>query len=106
MKDRSCGAAVSALLAGIAVWATRLVLAAGAAFFSATFAAVAVAIADLYVTGHGGASLRQPWLNWSPFVEVSAGDVIVLAAATLGGATTIIALTCFDPRPRSILRWR
>ena len=55
---------------------------AGAA--TAVFAAVCVAIADLYLSGHGYAGLTRERLTWPALgVHLSIGDLILLGATLL-----------------------
>ena len=79
------------MTSGLLRWTRLLVLAAVAAIGASVFAAVALAIVDLYVTGHGGLSLGRPWISWSSVLELSRADVLVLVAAALGFVSTILA---------------
>ena len=56
------------------------------AFATALIAAVVLAIVDIYITGHGGASLMRPWLSWHGAVELSRADALFLLAALCGAA--------------------
>lgn len=64
----------------------RRLLAAAAAGAGATLvAAVGLAVADLYLTGHGHASLGRPWLEWAELgVHLSRADVALLLLAATG----------------------
>ena len=47
--------------------------------------AIVIAIADLYVTGHGGQSLGREWIEVNDnIISLSRADVIVLTAAFIG----------------------
>jgi hypothetical protein len=67
----------------------------GIAAAAAVLAAVVLAIADLYITGHGGASLARPWISWGDLVQLSRADVILwscaLVAAGAGWFATRVA---------------
>ena len=70
----------------------RLGLALGAGFGAAVLAAVALAILDLYVTGHGQPSVLRPWIDWPDAgVHLSRGDVVMYLAACLAGLGTWFA---------------
>jgi hypothetical protein len=65
----------------------RLAIAVGAAVGAAFFAAVGVAVIDLYLTGHGHASITRELIAWDPGgVHMSAGDIAVLLAAAAAAA--------------------
>ena len=57
-------------------WVVRVLVAGASAFFAAVVAAVVLAIADLYVTGHGGASLARPWISLGPVGELSRAALV------------------------------
>ena len=59
------------------------------AIASGLIAAIVLAIADLYVTGHDGASLMRPWLQGA--VSMSRADVIFYLAVVMGGVATWLA---------------
>jgi len=70
-------------------WVSRLLLSFGAGVGSAVLVAVAVAIVDIYLTGHGMTPLNRPLLDWSTGgVHLSVGDVLFLGAAVLAAAVT------------------
>jgi hypothetical protein len=63
------------------------------ALVAAVVSAVVVAVADIYLTGHGGQSLTRPWIEWGgSAVALSRGDVAVLVAALVGALTAGIGL--------------
>lgn len=67
----------------------RFVLSAVSAIGIGTAAAIVIAVADLYLTGHGYGSITREWITWEPAgVHLSPGDVILLVAATLAGGLT------------------
>ena len=55
------------------------------AFGCAVLAAIALAVMDIYVTGHGQPSLTRPWISWFGAVELSRADMLMLLAALGGG---------------------
>ena len=59
------------------------------ALASGFVAAIVLAIADLYVTGHGAASLMRPWLQGA--VSMSRADVIFYLAVVMGGGLAWLA---------------
>ena len=77
--------------AGLTRWLIPGLLATLVAITTAVLVAVALAIADLYVTGHGGPSLARPWISWSPVVSLSRADVILLAVAATAFAVMFFA---------------
>lgn len=63
----------------------RLLAAAAAGAGAALMAAIGLAIADLYLAGHGHASLGRPWLEWAALgVHLSRADVALLLLAATG----------------------
>jgi hypothetical protein len=49
----------------------------GAGLVAAVLVAVALAVVDLYLTGHGRPSIRDPWIAWDAAgVHLSVADVI------------------------------
>ena len=67
----------------------RLLLSLMAGLGSAILVAIALAIVDLYLTGHGYESLSTPLLDWEGGgIHLSLADVIFLAAAALAAAIT------------------
>jgi hypothetical protein len=49
--------------------------------------AVALAIVDLYLAGHGLRPLNSPWLDWpAADIHLSVADVIFLGVAVLAAA--------------------
>ena len=70
----------------------RLGLALGAGFGAAVLAAVALAVLDLYLTGHGHLSVMRPWIDWPEAgVHLSRGDIVMYVAACLAGLGTWFA---------------
>jgi hypothetical protein len=63
-----------------------------AALGAGVLTALVLAIVDLYVTGHGNASLTRPWLEWGAIVQLSRADVILLAIAGAAGAIARITV--------------
>jgi len=67
----------------------RGVIGAGAAFAAAIVAAVGVAVLDLYLTGHGQASITREIVSEPALgVHISLGDIILLVAALAVGSVT------------------
>jgi hypothetical protein len=62
-----------------------------AAFAMALLAAIVLAVADIYVTGHGGESLMRTWITWGDAVRLSRADLIFYAAAIVGGVAGFLA---------------
>jgi hypothetical protein len=70
-------------------WWVRLLLSFAAGLASAVVVAIAIAVVDLYLTGHGLTALTAPLLDWpGGGVHLSLADVIFLAAAVLAAAIT------------------
>jgi hypothetical protein len=70
-------------------WWIRLFLCLVAGLASAVLVAVALAVVDLYLTGHGLQPLSTPLLNWSAAgIHLSLADLIFLGAAALAAAIT------------------
>ena len=60
-----------------------------AGFGTAILVAIALAVVDLYLSGHGLRQLSSPWLDWpAAGVHLSRADVIVLIAVPLAAAVT------------------
>ncbi len=59
------------------------------ALASGFIATIVLAVADLYVSGHDGASLMRPWLQGA--VSMSRADVIVYLAVEMGGVVAWLA---------------
>ena len=72
-------------------WAARALVVGASGFLAALLAAVVLAVADLYVTGHGGPSLARPWLSWSPVVELSRADVVLWAVTLMAVVVAVFA---------------
>ena len=67
----------------------RLLLSFGAGVVSAVVVAIAIAVVDLYLTGHGMVPLNAPLLDWSSAgIHLSLADIIFLVAAALAAAVT------------------
>ena len=59
----------------------RIFLSLGAGFVTAVLVGIALAVVDLYLSGHGWPSARSPWINWDAGgVHMSLADVILLLA--------------------------
>jgi hypothetical protein len=70
-------------------WWVRLLLSLAAGLASAIVVAIAIAVVDLYLSGHGMASLDQPLLDWpAGGVHLSLADILFLIAAALTAAYT------------------
>jgi hypothetical protein len=70
-------------------WWIRLLLSLVAGLGSAVLVAIAVAVVDLYLTGHGLRPLSAPLLDWSAAgIHLSLAEVIFLGAAALATAIT------------------
>jgi hypothetical protein len=70
-------------------WWIRLLLSLLAGLGSALLVAIALAVVDLYLTGHGLRPLSAPWLDWpAGGIHLSLADVIFLGAAALAAAIT------------------
>ncbi|HEV8095887.1 MAG TPA: hypothetical protein VGP71_09180 [Burkholderiales bacterium] len=67
--------------------ARRLMLTVTACVATAFLSAIALAILDLYLVGHGHAGLMRESISWpAAGVHLSAGDVITLSLASLAAA--------------------
>jgi hypothetical protein len=67
----------------------RIAITLAAALGAAVVAAILITVADLYVTGHGGATLSGPWLEWPALgVHLSPADVLMLSASAVVGVVT------------------
>ena len=67
----------------------RALIAFAAAAASGIVATIAVAIIDLYLTGHGLGSITRETITWDPGgVHMSAGDLILVAVVFLVGGFT------------------
>jgi hypothetical protein len=65
----------------------RLLLTVVAAFVVAVISAIAVALTDLYLVGHGRTGLLRESVSWpAASVHMSAGDLIMLGLSFLAGA--------------------
>jgi len=63
----------------------RLAASIAAMIGGAVASAMALALVDLYLTGHGGPSLNRPWIRCPSLgVSLGRGDLVVLLVA--GGA--------------------
>jgi hypothetical protein len=70
-------------------WWVRLLLSFGAVLASALVVAIAIAVVDLYLTGHDLAPLGAPLLDWpAAGIHLSLADLIFLVAAVLAAAIT------------------
>ena len=67
----------------------RLLLSLMAGLSSAVLVAIAIAVVDLYLTGHGLRPLSTPVVDWpGAGIHLSLADVIFLGAAVLATAIT------------------
>jgi hypothetical protein len=68
-------------------WLRRFGIALGAAIGTAFVAAIALAILDLYLTGHNYPSISRTWIDWPAVgIRLSYGDVVwwvLIAAAAI-----------------------
>jgi hypothetical protein len=63
--------------------------------------ALAVTIADLYLTGHGYRGLGDEWVTWSAAgVHLSIGDIIMLGLAVLAAVCAWIVTGASGPTGR------
>jgi hypothetical protein len=70
-------------------WWVRLLLTLGAGVASAVVVAIAIAVVDLYLTGHDLTPLSRPLLAWPDIgIHLSLADGIFLGAAVLTAAIT------------------
>jgi hypothetical protein len=70
-------------------WWIRLLLSLIAGLGSAVLVAVAMAVVDLYLAGHGLQPLSTPLLDWpGAGIHLSLTDLIFLGAAVLASAIT------------------
>lgn len=68
-------------------WWIRLLLSVAAGLASALLVAIAVALIDLYLTGHGLTPLNAPLLAWpAGGIHLSLADILFLGAAVLATA--------------------
>ena len=65
----------------------RLGITAGVVVGTAVVAAIAIAILDLYLSGHGLAEIRRQTISGSG-VELSIADIALLAIVAFAGALT------------------
>jgi hypothetical protein len=66
-----------------------MLLSFGAGALSALVVAIAIAVVDLYLTGHGMVPLNAPLVDWpAGGIHLSLGDMIFLGAAALAAAIT------------------
>ena len=70
-------------------WWVRLLASLGAGLGTAILAAIALAVVDLYLSGHGLPPLGTPWLDWpAAGFHLSRADVILLGAVLLAVVLT------------------
>ena len=70
-------------------WVGRLLMSISAGFGTAVLVAIGVAIADMYLTGHGKPPLNRPLIDSpSAGVHLGLGDVVLLSAAVLAALGT------------------
>lgn len=74
------------------IYLLRFFLACAGAYGTAMFCAIAVAIFDIYITGHGKPSLRSIRLDYPQLgISLDLMDVAVLVASVAGGIAIWIA---------------
>ena len=67
----------------------RVVVSLGAGLGFAVLVAVALAVVELYLSGHGRTPLSAPLIDWPPLgVHLSWADVVLLGAAVIGVVLT------------------
>ncbi len=67
----------------------RLLRSLGVGVVTAVVVGIALAVVDLYLTGHGWQSIRDPWISWTAAgVHLSVADVIWLSAV---GVAAVVA---------------
>jgi hypothetical protein len=62
-----------------------------AGFAAAIATAVVLAIANLYVAGHGRPALTRPWIDWA-FVHLSRADAVLLGVSSLVFAMVAVGI--------------
>lgn len=70
-------------------WSIRLLVSLGTGAAFAVLVAIVLVVVDLYLSGHGGTSIREPLVAWPALgVHLSLADVIFLVAAVLAAILT------------------
>jgi hypothetical protein len=70
-------------------WWVRLLASLAAGFGTAILAAIALAVVDLYLSGHGLRPLTTPWVEWpAGGIYLSRADVILLGAVLVAVVIT------------------
>ena len=70
-------------------WITRLLMSLGAGVGTALLVAIGVAVADIYLTGHGRPPFNRPLIDApAAGVHLGLGDVLLLGAAVLAAIIT------------------
>ena len=70
-------------------WWIRVLASLGTGVGTAILVAIALAVVDLYLSGHGLRPLGTPWLEWpAAGVHLSRADVILLGAVLLAVVVT------------------
>jgi len=70
-------------------WWVRLLFSLGAGFGAAVLVAIALAVVDLQLAGHGQPLLGRPWLDLDNVgIHLSRADVLFLVAAVLAAGLT------------------
>jgi hypothetical protein len=68
---------------------SRLLISLSAGFGAAVLVAIGVAVAGIYLTGHGHPPLNRPLVDWAAAgVHLGRGDVPLLSAAALAAGIT------------------
>jgi hypothetical protein len=71
----------------VALVLRRLIIAISATLAVAVLAAIALAILDLYLAGHGYAGIRKEFVSWpAAGVHLSIADIALLLLALAAGA--------------------
>jgi hypothetical protein len=70
-------------------WWIRVLASLGTGLGTAILVAIALAVVDLYLSGHGLLPLGAPWLDWpAAGVHLSRADAMLLGAVLLAVAVT------------------
>jgi hypothetical protein len=65
-------------------WFARALVAGAAGVGTAVVVGIALALADIYVTGHGGRTINGPLWNWPALgIHLSPSDVVLLGSAAV-----------------------
>ena len=65
-------------------WFVRALVAGGAGIATAVVVGIALALADIYVSGHGGHTINGPLWDWPALgIHLSPADVVLLGSAAV-----------------------